>query len=568
MPPKAAHAKGEGRTAHPTDEVVHNEPTTPSTRVLELPTTPTNNQVPLPPPQAPVKSRNTSATPADTGTGSSRASSSRPPQTPFFQALPNRPFLPPDTGHATLNLPAASFLYATTFMYSTSFNQRLTEDCVHPLWNFGVFLMCGGNLGKLQPTAQFKLWRMKNPARSRYPDPDASIATLRVTSNAVLEVIPDFAILYHRFMHPFGSAIPKNFFSHLTFDYLPHWSSIRLTQTFVPLLAELKRPVTRHANDIKQYGYALLQYIVLARNQVEHQAEFLFKSALYRGQKTVILIAACGDYWSFAHCPKSAKVRKGEENDVGRAVLLYRQAEEYERELECDLNLPPKDGLEDGSEFINELSMVAVGDDGDIISDLSRISEDGPDASNVSTTAVSGNDLSREDERDLNHQEQDVPWVYRRESSYSSKGSRGKGASKEKDDDEELEGEDDLVLSPEDVDTLKKRHDDFVSEKGTRRIYSAEDLNEWYQLYHPLMSLRSEDLPSPEEKWQITDEGDLDLAGLRRRSASKELRWSPVLQFGTTASLKALNYISEHLDAFVRYHDREGGYGNVPSAVQ
>ena len=131
---------------------------------------------------------------------------------------------------------------------------------------------------------------------------------------------------------------------------------------------------------------------------------------------------------------------------------------------------------------------------------------------------------------------------------------------------EEPEKEDDFDSPPE-VDTLKKRHDDFVSEKGTRRIYSAEDLNEWYKLFWPLISLRS-DLPSPEKKWQVTDEDDLDLDGLHRIPASRKLRWSPVLQFGTTASLKALNYISEHLDAFVGYHDREGGHGNVPSAAQ
>jgi hypothetical protein len=488
-----------------------------------------------------------------------------------------------------LNLPAIAILLATAYMYSTSFNQRLTEDCCHPLWNLIVFLLCGGHLGKLQPTAQLRLWRTKNPSHSKVPDPNASIATLHARRKAIIEVVPDFAILYQR-IHPpnSGSGSQPNFLGTFTFDSLPSWTSLVVGQTFVPLLVELKRPVTRHASNIKQFGYGLLRYMILAQGQAIRQARCLFSSALYKGQDTVILIAACGHYWSFLRLRKLALLPSASASgadrmdrvtyEMDRVAYDYEIAGQEEEDLEAEFHLPPNDPFEDEGEVsdqshsLDDLSMAAVGGEGH-----SRDADDFPDqpgASEVSTTAVGGDGNSRDISSDFPEQKEASTdtgsdhWVYRWEEA------EGNEAEEEK----ELDEEDDapkrkptsgVAASPSnssvtmDLTELRTMHDALVLEKGKEKVYSTQDLNRWFELYRPLLTGGGVHglPPLNRRKWHVTDADDLDLD----EDDLRNLTWSPILQFGTSASTKALNYIAENLDAFVKLHD---GRGSVPSTSQ
>ncbi|KAJ2916252.1 hypothetical protein MD484_g4141, partial [Candolleomyces efflorescens] len=505
----------------------------------------------------------------------------RAPRKNLKKAPPAIPLLSAGTANILLNLPAIAILLSTAYMYSTSFNQRLTEDCCHPLWNLIVFMLCGGHLDKLQPTAQIKLWRTKKRSDSQMPDPDTSIATLHSRRKAIIEVVPDFAILYQRIQPPSTpSALQPNFLGTLTFDSLPSWTSLTVGQTFVPLLVELKRPVTRHASNIKQFGYGLLRYMILAQEQAVRQALLLFSSALYTAQDTVVLIAACGHYWTLLHLSKLALISSGK---TSRSVENWRRAtmdamaddyafaEQEEEALEAEFHLPPlaSDQLEDEDKAVDQTrsenpgapSVAEVGGE-----DQSRHAgdfTDFADSSEVSTTAVDGDGDFRDLGSGQKEASKDAPsdgWVY----SWEYQGRETvENELDEEDDRPRLKATSRVATTSSapraGLADSKTLHNAFVKEKGKQKVYSTQDLNDWFQLYRPLLvggDVRG--LPPVERsKWHATDARDLNLD----KVDLEDMTWSPILQCGTSASTKALNYIAENLGAFVKLQDGRGTSG-------
>ncbi|RXW17322.1 hypothetical protein EST38_g8544 [Candolleomyces aberdarensis] len=582
------------------------------------------------PPKAGPEGRATRAAPRPRAAQAARSPlkarasrTARSPKRRAPRAAPEGPLLPPSSGSITLTLPASTILFATAYMYSTIFNQRLTEDCCHPLYNLIVFLLCGAGLGQLQPTAQLKLWIMKNPSYSRTTNPDASIATLHAPKKQILEVIPDFAILYQRVIHRYRgkSALTTSFLNSLKFDSLPDWTSVTLDQTYIPLLVELKRPITRHALSIKQYGYALLRYMNLAQTQAYLQAEFLFLSPLYKGQGNVFLIAACGHYWSYMPAIQHSAHRIGRDPESLEAIALdYNIAEEEESRLEIEIGVPTNDDiLNEGSEGNSQetcderhsedghLSTAAVGGEGD-----SRDIDDFHDqsvAGNVSTAAAGGEGDSRDIDSDFGDDYrvardasttavdgdvqrsgyQQLPgggedrWKYTWEGvrraplgdTEDEDEGRADGEDEEDEEDEEEEEDEEAEgqasnskrrdshssiprsLGSMDIDEVRSRHDALVNEKGKQKVYEAGDLNQWMNLFRYLVAgdvVPLDGIPAEGELWHVTREQDLDPEELKLSNIA-EPTWSPILQFGTPASMKALNHLSSELNSFVTYHN-------------
>lgn len=86
----------------------------------------------------------------------------------------------------------------------------------------------------------------------------------------------------------------------------PCWSRFTTKKTSIPLLAELKRPVSRHKNSVMKYGKDLRSAIEVAQLQVVQQAQCLFLGGMYAHQNEVLLIAAVGDFFTFRGCTRDS----------------------------------------------------------------------------------------------------------------------------------------------------------------------------------------------------------------------------------------------------------------------
>ncbi|KAJ3995880.1 hypothetical protein F5050DRAFT_1674000, partial [Lentinula boryana] len=186
-------------------------------------------------------------------------------------------------------------LFSLAFILSFRFNRRRTEDSTHPLWSLILYKLCGTNIGLLLPTPQFRLYI--SPQSS---DPNETL------SSAVVEVIPDFCIL----LYSAQPVKPKTFLAQIlqqiTTSYLPSPHTVRISSLYIPLLVELKRPISRNCIDLKEVMSRLTSAMLNAREQVMSQALCLFSIPNYHCQEQVIVIAAVGEWWSFRLVSRSA----------------------------------------------------------------------------------------------------------------------------------------------------------------------------------------------------------------------------------------------------------------------
>ncbi|KAJ3858322.1 hypothetical protein EV359DRAFT_69103 [Lentinula novae-zelandiae] len=181
------------------------------------------------------------------------------------------------------------------FVASVRFNRRRTEDSTHPTWSLIMVHLCGTQLGRLQPIPQYRLYYAEADLLNLNQDPDKTLPGCDV------EVIPDYCILLHRavFMPDVrlgAGRTLRNLLNSVGPLNLPY-HSIRISTSFIPVLVELKRPVSRNCVDIQQFMSELVVFVVNAREQVERQASCLFSMPNFYRQSYVVAIAAVGEWW-------------------------------------------------------------------------------------------------------------------------------------------------------------------------------------------------------------------------------------------------------------------------------
>jgi hypothetical protein len=268
-------------------------------------------------------------------------------------------------------------------------------------------------------------------------------------------------------------------------------------------------------------------------------------------------------------------------------AIEYDLTEKEESQLEVEIHISPNGGLDEGDS-------EAVDDQGRSFFNLSMGGEgESRDAGHVSTTAVGAEGLSRDLDSDFSDQEgvggvstaavvNDVEhrevvdngrdcWAYVWEGNANAEATGENGDIEEEE--EELDEEDDVprlkgkgsnssasssvahpALESMDIEALRMKHDDLVGKKRKEKVYAAEDLNEWLEYYRPLVTGDfTRGLPPVGQKWHVTEADDLNIDKLTENPL--DMKWSPLLHFGTPASTKALNYISAELNAFVTYHN-------------
>ncbi|KAJ4498492.1 hypothetical protein C8R41DRAFT_864685 [Lentinula lateritia] len=187
-------------------------------------------------------------------------------------------------------------VFALSFLLSVKFNRRRTEDSTHPVWSLILIQLCGSNLGRLQPVPQYRLYFSAVDFTDL--DPNETI------SGSDVEVIPDFCILLHRAVLVRVVGPLRPLLANIQSTYLPS-RAIKITSTFIPLLVELKRPVSRHCRDIDEFMSGLGTMMNSAQSQAEGQAHCLFSIPNYHRQMHVVLLAAVGEWWSFRFVPRS-----------------------------------------------------------------------------------------------------------------------------------------------------------------------------------------------------------------------------------------------------------------------
>jgi hypothetical protein len=376
-------------------------------------------------------------------------------------------------------LTASGILLALAALYS-NFNLRLTEDCSYSLWNLIVISICGEHLGRLQPTPQLRVWATEIALGREANDPNSSSSTNHLRAEDIVEVIPDFVIIFQKI----GSLPPdhtsvESFLQSIRFGQFPCWTSFRLTKTYMPLIVELKRPITRHASTIKQYGFGLMRYMKLAQEQAELQSDCLALSQMYELLPSVILIAASGDYWS-------ARIKPFSQSGItprrayAEITLKYNTKVDQEKELEVRFGLRDSD---------TDSSIITEGD---------------------SMQAVLG---------DTDYQD---AWDY------------GDSALWDGNSDSDAGPIQTTGRSPTELKECRRRHDAFVKKIGPKQVYSAEELNDWSELHDPLEQVPTSRRYVTPGKWHATKFDKRQLTGRK---------WSPVFRIGTKESADAMAYI-------------------------
>ncbi|KAF5379634.1 hypothetical protein D9757_009204 [Collybiopsis confluens] len=234
-------------------------------------------------------------------------------------------------------------VFAIAFMLSMRFNPRRTDDTSHALWVLVLHDLCGRHFGRLVPTPQYRIyWSVRDSLHFQDQDPDVTMP-----DSEILEVIPDFAILLFRGV--LSSTTVRKTFMEVLSKFRPtsyFHNNLRVTACFIPLLVELKRPVSRHCSDIDQFMDGLSKLMGNARMQVQSQvympssssvnhnsdtystkAECLFSTPKFYRQSEVIVIAAVGDWWCF-------RVSKRSHFIVGDGFKFFNYPEEVEIEWE------------------------------------------------------------------------------------------------------------------------------------------------------------------------------------------------------------------------------------------
>ena len=134
------------------------------------------------------------------------------------------------------------------------------------------------------------------------PLADNSIATT-AQANAK-ELTPDFSIaVFDLVRRHISAALPTPPLFPADFNL---WRDVRVNVMKIPLIAELKRPPTRHAKSKENFYQDLIAQLTSARHDLDIQAEhaFLMQPSLDQ----IVLVACCGEWWSWTISMRAAHV--------------------------------------------------------------------------------------------------------------------------------------------------------------------------------------------------------------------------------------------------------------------
>ena len=197
-------------------------------------------------------------------------------------------------------------LLALAFVHSSRFNTRRTENSGYGLWSIVFLGLIRDHLDLFIPCPQFGLYL--SPKEKEFYD---SLGDEDNTGNISLDTIPDnkargvyvdLSILLPRAVYSDGpSTVWQNLQSFLS--RVSHISTthreVRIESLDVSLLLELKRPPSRHLGSVLSLLRQVIKSLRNGQQQAMQQAHCLFSSPKYAKQKSVMLIAAAGEWWTF-----------------------------------------------------------------------------------------------------------------------------------------------------------------------------------------------------------------------------------------------------------------------------
>ncbi|KAK0239485.1 hypothetical protein EDD85DRAFT_996883 [Armillaria nabsnona] len=137
------------------------------------------------------------------------------------------------------------------------------------------------------------------------PDPRRKLDASRSTNgeSQAKAVVPDFSVLYLLNKHGLSDPLKLSNLS------LLEWATVHIPESFVPIMEEDKRPVTRHALSLHDFREVLDQEFHKAKQQAEQQALTLFKDPRRKRQTEVILKAVCSMWWMFRNVYRDELVK-------------------------------------------------------------------------------------------------------------------------------------------------------------------------------------------------------------------------------------------------------------------
>jgi hypothetical protein len=133
-------------------------------------------------------------------------------------------------------------------------------------------------------------------------DNAGNISLDTIPDNKARGVYVDLSILLPRAVYSDGSSTVWNLQSFLS--RVSHISKmhreVRIESLDVSLLLELKRPPPRHLGSVLSLLRQVIKSLRNGQHQAMQQAHCLFSSPKYAKQKSVMLIAATGEWWTFS----------------------------------------------------------------------------------------------------------------------------------------------------------------------------------------------------------------------------------------------------------------------------
>ncbi|KAH8102992.1 hypothetical protein BXZ70DRAFT_1006169 [Cristinia sonorae] len=215
----------------------------------------------------------------------------------------------------------ASLSVAINLAYSHIYNERRMELPLYGAYGLFSSLLCPATQSQInsqtkvtETTLAFPQWPLYRRSNEDVLKPDD--ASIRTSPDKYAKgVLVDFALLCvetklkPEFKNPYNALnmISKSSTSRTRkIDYgkflfeTPPYVTTRVINVTVPLLLEVKRSPSRNPKSVGVWALQLEKLLQAAQAQVMQQATCLFSSVKYWKQSRVLIVAAAGEWWSWA----------------------------------------------------------------------------------------------------------------------------------------------------------------------------------------------------------------------------------------------------------------------------
>ncbi|KAK7029028.1 hypothetical protein VNI00_014738 [Paramarasmius palmivorus] len=385
-----------------------------------------------------------------------------------------------------------ALLSAINMVYNGLFNTRRLESPCYAIWSVVLAKLIDKDEDILIHCPQYAMYLSK--ADSQLPSgssPDISFLT--APDSEAIGVIVDHALLLPSTTLKRPGTILE-FLKNLSPAQIDSsFRELSLADLFVPLLVEVKRPVTRHPGSITSFVRGLWELMSAAQLQAEEQAFCLFSSVRHATQNTAIIIAAAGHYWSWKRC-----TRDGYRNRTAFNINVYQTKLVTAFSSKADVE---EDGLASAGAELDDLLPPRD------VDNAKRLREQ-------LFKAITSRD---------NH-----TVVLAREAQTAERNKRASKRSVSRDTRQEAE------------DALAE----FTPAKTSVHAYEIQDLNECFRL---LILAEKIEVDRAPEMFIVPD----DQTTMPPHSNDEDLDWSPIMRLGTRVSDSNMALIREHLDKFV-----------------